>query len=60
MHDRFGFFFHVLIHPQLPNPQLPGSQRIRAHGFAVSRFHRRLVQQLFVYAIQDRRTLARC
>lgn len=54
---RLRFFFHIMVYTQATDPQFPGRQWVGAHGFAILRLSRWLVNELSVYAIQYNTTL---
>ncbi|MGH9782713.1 MAG: hypothetical protein ACRD88_00890 [Terriglobia bacterium] len=47
----------LIEHPQIPNSQFPGCQRIRAEPFAVTSFLKRLILQLFPDGIPEDRSM---
>ncbi|HSB61247.1 MAG TPA: hypothetical protein VLI67_05985 [Vicinamibacteria bacterium] len=53
-----GPFDDLIVHPEVPDSELPGGQRFRAHSLATSCLDRGLVGQLNVDGVEQNRPLS--
>lgn len=57
IYDGRRRIFYIVIDPKIAHPKFPRRQRIRLHGFSVSRDSTRFMRKLRVHRIEDDRTL---
>ncbi|MGH7135888.1 MAG: hypothetical protein ACREHD_09120 [Pirellulales bacterium] len=58
-HERLWFLGNIVVHAQIPQPELPRCKRVGPHAFTIARTDRRLMDELRVDSIQHNSTLPR-